>query len=105
MQVDVLADVAFLIISLILTVYSLKAIRFMNSIRYHPTIIKYVTAVGVVASIAAALETTADVYKNDVLAFYHAIGMFLMSALLLLAVRSQLGLLRKWASRPEEAKN
>ncbi len=74
----------------------------MNSIRYHPTIIKYVTVVGVIASIAAVLEMMADMASNQIFGFYHAIGMFLMSAILLLAIRNQLMLLKKWAKQPEK---
>ena len=99
--VEFVADMAFLLVSIILTAYSVRVIRFMNRIRYHPTIIKYVTVVGLVASVAAVLEMTADFTSNQILGFYHAIGMFLMSAILLLAVRNQLMLLKRWAKQPE----
>ena len=102
MTAEFAADIAFLLVSIILTVYSIRVIRFMNRIRYHPTIIRYVTAVGLVASIAAFLEMTADLTSDRILGFYHAIGMFLMSAILLLAIRSQFMLMKRWAKQPEK---
>ena len=99
---DLAADMGFLLVSIILTTYSVRVIRFMNRIHYHPTIIKYVTVVGLVASVAAVLEMTADFTSNQILGFYHAIGMFLMSVILLLAVRNQFILLKRWAKQPDE---
>ncbi len=98
---DLIADGAFLLVSIMLTIYSIRVIRFMDSIRYHPTIIKYVTTVGVVASVAATLELASDIASSEILGFYHAIGMFLISTILLLAIRNQLMLLKRWAKQPD----
>jgi len=74
----------------------------MKRIRYHPTIIKYVTIVGLVASVAAVLEIVSDATLNPTFGFYHAIGMFLMSAILLLAIRNQLLLLERWSKQTDD---